>query len=176
MCERDWNYPVVPTSVHPTVNKLNVPVILSLEIPSVQYRWHNSRLNNVSSKGLCWCKCIYRQMWVCTFINSMFSPTGKTERTTQRVYLHTAEVWKYTGRNKKKTIQLKTELVSYMFSDCTIQFTSPYCLACFSTVEKPGHLQVHKSYTSFTWNMQFRFSHHNIPPDLANHNPQHCQC
>ena len=34
---RDLNYPVVPTSVHPTVNKLNVPVILSLEIASVQY-------------------------------------------------------------------------------------------------------------------------------------------
>jgi len=27
MSERDWNYQVVPTSVHPTVNKLNVPVV-----------------------------------------------------------------------------------------------------------------------------------------------------
>ena len=96
------NYPVVPTPVHLTVNKLNVPVILSFEIPSVQYRWHNSRLNNVSSKSLCRCKCIYRQMGVCTFINSMFSPTGKTETEGKWVHIHNAEVWKIARRFEKK--------------------------------------------------------------------------
>jgi hypothetical protein len=42
----------------PHCEKIKVQVILSLEIPSVQYRWHNSCLNNVSSKGLCRCKCV----------------------------------------------------------------------------------------------------------------------
>ena len=42
--------------------------------------------------------------------------------------------------------------------------------------ENPDYLHVHKNNTSFTCSMQLQFCHHNMPPDLANHSPQHCQC
>jgi len=77
---------------------------------------------------------------------------------------------------KKNIIDLKTDQVSYIFDDCTIQFTSPYRLACSSTGGRPDYLHVHKNNTSFTCNMQLQFCHHNMPPGLANHSPQHCQC
>jgi len=80
------------------------------------------------------------------------------------------------GDLQQQITQLKTEQVSYMFGYCTIQFTSPYRLACSSSGGKPDYLHEHKNYTSFTCSMQLQFCHHNIPPDLANHSPQHCQC
>jgi len=51
---------------------------------------------------------------------------------------------------KKQLFELKTEQVSYIFGNCTIQFISPYRLACSSTGEKPDYLHVHKNNTRFT--------------------------
>ena len=94
-------------AVHPTVNKLTIPVTLSLKIASVQYRWHNSHLNNVSSKGLCWCKCIYRQMGVCTFTNSMFSPTGRIQRKWKHVQVNIRQLCTPTRGYKRGNNEIK---------------------------------------------------------------------
>jgi len=73
-------------------------------------------------------------------------------------------------------IEVLHDQVSYIFDDCTIHFTSQNRLSCSSTGEKPDYLHVHKNNTCVTCSMQLQFCHHNIPPDLANHSPQHCQC
>jgi hypothetical protein len=66
---RDLNYPVVPTCP-PHCEQTQRP---SHSVFGNRQRsvWHNSHMNNVSSKGLCRCKCMYTRMRVCTFINSV---------------------------------------------------------------------------------------------------------
>jgi len=66
-------------------------------------------------------------------------------------FLSTVTKYEESDRNKTEMVtELKHNQVSYIFSDCTIKFTSPKLLACSSTGENPDYLHVHKNYTSFT--------------------------